>query len=277
MRDRLLSTHHSYEWFHAYGHRVTTSCAPIRHSISATSSGLLATGTQVWWWHVPTGTYARADLELLDSAEQARLKQLKSAEAAAEYICCRAAVRRILAGFFDLSATKISFGRNPCPGCGSEKHGPPSVVHPETDWHISLSHSSGLGMLAVSPYPVGVDTEAVRDLAVEELTGDVLTRREHDAVLAAPEGPGRTRAFLRCWTRKEAVLKAAGVGIVTDLSRLETRAWSPGPAEVTTDVLAAPTTWQVAETPVPDGWTAAVAVPSGTGGDVTVRQFAFRG
>ncbi|UYQ64809.1 4'-phosphopantetheinyl transferase family protein [Streptomyces peucetius] len=132
-------------------------------------------------------------------------------------------------------------------------------------------------MLAVAPFLVGVDAEAVRDLPVDELTDNVLTHREHDAVLAAPEGPGRARAFLRCWTRKEAVLKAAGVGIVTDLTRLETRAWAPGPAEVTTDALSGPTTWHVADTPVPDGWTAAVAVPAGFGGDVTVRQLASRG
>ncbi|MGW7465555.1 4'-phosphopantetheinyl transferase family protein [Streptomyces xantholiticus] len=132
-------------------------------------------------------------------------------------------------------------------------------------------------MLAVAPFRIGVDAEAVRDVPVEELTGSVLTFREHDAVLAAPEGLGRTRAFLRCWTRKEAVLKAVGIGIVTDLTELETHAWTPGPAEVTTGALATPTTWHVADAQVPDGWTAAVAVPAGVGGDITVQQLAFRG
>jgi 4'-phosphopantetheinyl transferase len=231
----------------------------------------------VWWWHVPAGAYTRADLDLLGSVERARLSQLKSAEAAAEYVTCRAAARRVLADFFDVPAIEISFGRNPCPGCGSEKHGPPAIVEPETDWRISISHSSGLGMLAVAPHRVGVDAEAVRDVPVDELMDNVLTRKEHDAVLATAEGLGRSRAFLRCWTRKEAVLKAAGIGIVTDLTELETRAWSPGPADVTTGALTAPTTWHVTDTPVPDGWTAAVAIPSDAGRDITVRQLALRG
>ncbi|MFD0025475.1 4'-phosphopantetheinyl transferase family protein [Streptomyces sp. NPDC058382] len=125
-------------------------------------------------------------------------------------------------------------------------------------------------MLAAAPFPVGVDAEAIRELPVDELARNVLTPRERESVLAAPAGLLRSRAFLRCWTRKEAVLKATGVGIVTDLSRLETRAWERGPAEMTTDVLSRPTTWRVDDAPVPDGWTAAVAVPAGFGGGISV-------
>lgn len=126
-------------------------------------------------------------------------------------------------------------------------------------------------MLAVAPYRVGVDAEAVRDVHVEEIMANVLTCREGEAVRAAPAGLGRTRAFLRCWTRKEAVLKAVGIGLATDLTALETRAWAPGPAEVTTDALAVPTSWDVLDVPVPDRWSASVAVPAGFGADVTVR------
>lgn len=79
-------------------------------------------------------------------------------------------------------------------------------------------------MLAVSRTPVGVDVEALRDVHVTELAGVTLTAAEQQVVLVMPE-PRRTRAFLRCWTRKEAVLKAVGVGITTSLTALET---SPG-------------------------------------------------
>ncbi|MFF1650709.1 4'-phosphopantetheinyl transferase family protein [Streptomyces sp. NPDC058240] len=127
-------------------------------------------------------------------------------------------------------------------------------------------------MLAVAPFPVGVDTEAVRNIPVEDITGNVLTPRERRAVLAEPEGSARTRLFLRCWTRKEAVLKAVGIGIVADLTTLETRAWAPGPAHVTTDALATPTSWWVTEAAVPDGWAAAVALPADAGRNVTVQQ-----
>ncbi|MFB6559952.1 MULTISPECIES: 4'-phosphopantetheinyl transferase family protein [unclassified Streptomyces] len=138
---------------------------------------------------------------------------------------------------------------------------------------LGISHSAGLGMLAVSPSRVGVDLEALRSVPVEEIAGATLTVREHRALHAEPRGLARSRSFLRCWTRKEAVLKAVGTGISTDLTKLESYAWIPGPAQMTTSGPGEPTTWQVTEVPVPDGWVASLALPLHTRGDVTVRQF----
>ncbi|MFJ7205903.1 4'-phosphopantetheinyl transferase family protein [Streptomyces sp. NPDC098789] len=126
-------------------------------------------------------------------------------------------------------------------------------------------------MLAVSPHPVGIDAEPVREVPVAEVAGVALTPRERRAVLAEPAGAARSLAFLRCWTRKEAVLKAAGVGITDELTRLETHAGTPGPVEVTTLALGAPSTWWVADVEAPAGWTAAVALPAGVGRTVVVR------
>ncbi|MET9770927.1 4'-phosphopantetheinyl transferase superfamily protein [Streptomyces sp. NPDC006415] len=126
----------------------------------------------------------------------------------------------------------------------------------------------------MAPFPVGVDAEAVRDLPVATLADDVLTGPEQESVRAASEGTGRARAFLRCWTRKEAVLKAVGIGIVTDLTALETRAWAPGPAEVAVTAPAPRTLWHVADVVVPDGWTAALAVPASAHRGFTACQVA---
>ncbi len=125
-------------------------------------------------------------------------------------------------------------------------------------------------MLAVSGLPVGIDVERERDRCSAELVDKVLGPRERAIVLAAPE-PVRTREFLRCWTRKEAVLKAVGIGIVTVLSELETHAGVPGPVEVTADALGSVSAWQVRDVEVPGGWTASIALPAGADGDVTVR------
>ncbi|MEU7729716.1 4'-phosphopantetheinyl transferase superfamily protein [Streptomyces sp. NPDC040724] len=66
-----------------------------------------------------------------------------------------------------------------------------------------------------------------------------------------------------CWTRKEAVLKAIGVGLASDLTRLETHPATPGPVEVTSDALGTPSTWWVSDLEVPEGWTAALALAGG--------------
>lgn len=146
------------------------------------------------------------------------------------------------------------------------------MLHPPASCRISVSHTPGLAMLAVAPFPVGIDTEALRSIPVANITGQVLTPHERRTVLAEPEGPARTAAFLRCWTRKEAVLKAVGIGIVADLTTLETRPEDPGPARVTAGTLAPPTDWWVTEVSVPGGWTASVAYPAVTGRPIAVRQ-----
>lgn len=146
------------------------------------------------------------------------------------------------------------------------------MLRPPTPCRISVSHTPGLAMLAVAPFPVGIDVEAHRSVPVANITGQVLTPRERRTVLAEPDGPARTEAFLRCWTRKEAVLKAVGIGIVADLTTLESRPEVPGPTRVTTGTPAPRTDWWVTEVSVPEGWTASVAYPAGTGRPIAVRQ-----
>ena len=125
--------------------------------------------------------------------------------------------------------------------------------------------------------PVGVDVEVVRDFPLEELRRSTLTESERRVVLGSPEGPARTSAFLRCWTRKEAVLKAVGVGITTDLRTVETRPESPGPAVVAAGVPGTPASWAVADLAVPDAWAAAISVPANTDGghpEIQLREHA---
>lgn len=77
---------------------------------------------------------------------------------------------------------------------------------------VSLSHTDGLAAVAVSlGGEVGVDVERVRDVEMsrEEML-DLLTPREFGLL---QDGPTRNRSFLRLWTRKEACLKALGVGL----------------------------------------------------------------
>ncbi|MCF8052243.1 MAG: 4'-phosphopantetheinyl transferase superfamily protein [Desulfobacterales bacterium] len=73
--------------------------------------------------------------------------------------------------------------------------------------HWSLSHKSGCVAAVAAPAPVGIDIEKIRPVK------EGLAER-----IAAPDEwrlfPGEGLSdFFRCWTAKEAVLKAAGVGI----------------------------------------------------------------
>lgn len=87
---------------------------------------------------------------------------------------------------------------------------------------FNLAHSGELALLAVTTgCAVGVDVEfqrAVRER--DEIARRYFAAAELDAVLAHDESQ-RAAAFFRCWTRKEAVLKAIGTGLGYPLDAFE--------------------------------------------------------
>ena len=90
------------------------------------------------------------------------------------------------------------------------------------DLAVSLAHSGEVVLVAVaSAEDVGVDVEALRpDAARWALVRQALTEREQRR-LGSLAQPDRAESFLRVWTRKEAILKAAGTGLAVDPRRLE--------------------------------------------------------
>jgi 4'-phosphopantetheinyl transferase len=80
---------------------------------------------------------------------------------------------------------------------------------------FNLAHTGDHLVLALAAGGrLGVDAEEPRPLPdLEALARRVFTAGEQDELGALPPGPERVAAFLRGWTRKEALLKAMGVGL----------------------------------------------------------------
>ncbi|MGO4146368.1 4'-phosphopantetheinyl transferase superfamily protein [Paenarthrobacter sp. YAF11_1] len=93
-----------------------------------------------------------------------------------------------------------------CPGCSSTDHG--RTVLPGMS--LSLSRSHGMVMAAVAPASasVGADVERVPSELFDGFDDYVLTPRE-----AAIMGKLDVSSRMRQWVAKEAVLKAAGLGL----------------------------------------------------------------
>ncbi len=137
--------------------------------------------------------------------------------------------------------------RQPCLGCGGP-HGRPTV--PGDAVHFSLSHSGDLVMTALADVPVGVDVEKIPGPHTVADVGPAL-HPDESAELDALAPAHRPAAFGRCWTRKEAYLKATGAGLTEDpsLTYVGTGANPAGPPH-----------WLITDHPAPPAYTAAIAL-----------------
>jgi 4'-phosphopantetheinyl transferase len=129
-------------------------------------------------------------------------------------VAARGQLRAILAEYLQLGADAVRFEYN--------EYGKPSLRRSGVTSPIcfNLTHSDGLAALAVaSDRAVGVDIERIRTVA-EDMTNWIMTDAEKRRFRSlAPEL--RRGAFFRCWTRKEAVLKAIGHGFSLSPRSLE--------------------------------------------------------
>ena len=129
---------------------------------------------------------------------------------------------------------------------------------------FSFSRTRGLALVGVTAgAPLGVDVEQIR--AFDDFEG--VARRffapgEHRALGRLPP-PARLRGFFECWTRKEAVVKALGVGLSVPLDSFEV-AFGPGVApEIARIDLDAPPpgAWSLVHLEPLEGVIGAVAAP----------------
>src|SRR5690606_690333 len=82
----------------------------------------------------------------------------------------------------------------------------------------SLSHADGAVAVAVARHgPVGVDIEAAARAAQMDEIADAVLHPSERAAMAALSAPDRALALLALWVRKEALLKAAGIGLAREM------------------------------------------------------------
>lgn len=98
-----------------------------------------------------------------------------------------------------------------CPDCGEEGHGAPTVEltgrRTLRHVHVSLSHGGGAVGAAASFRPVGVDVETLAGY-----DGRPVGLTPAEAAWVRSEDDAH-RAFLRLWTRKEALVKVGAFGL----------------------------------------------------------------
>lgn len=99
---------------------------------------------------------------------------------------------------------------------GYAERGKPFVEN-YPDIFFNLSHCTGLAVCAVSEAEIGVDAELIR-LYNGNASKRIFTKNE---MLAVSESDDPNEAFFRFWTLKEALGKAFGTGIFSNLKEYE--------------------------------------------------------
>ncbi|UQX03502.1 4'-phosphopantetheinyl transferase superfamily protein [Streptomyces sp. RerS4] len=238
---------------------------PAHGAAMAAADALGARGeAHVWSWRTPERTDPD-DLPLLDTEEFRRALSLPAERDAAAFVRSRAAARRALAGLFGLDPREIALGRRDCPGCGDGSHGPPKLVVPPARLALSLSRTAGCGVFAIGAgASIGVDAEALRPVRTGATSDPDLTPAERDHLRELAPGPERDAAFHRIWTRKEAVVKATGLGLSgVELGLLETHPARGGPVRITHTHRGRTTAWTVEDLRLFEDVAVALARPAG--------------
>ena len=152
------------------------------------------------------------DLEkLLAPDERERADRFTIASARTRFIGSRAALRLLLAQELRIDPGEIAFNYSPA--------GKPFLAKPSSvGRHFNVAHSGDLALVGLAPdEEVGVDLELIRpQIEVGEIAARFFADAENELIQRA--GPAnRLRLFYQIWTRKEAVLKACGLGITSGL------------------------------------------------------------
>jgi 4'-phosphopantetheinyl transferase len=161
---------------------------------------------------VPAPAYESL-LALLASDESKRASEFRFDGPRRRYVIARGALRRLLGTYLHVHPTEVALSTD-----GNQK---PRLAmkHAAADLHFNVSHSGDLAVIGFAlGCEVGIDVEKLRDVRhLEQIARRFFHRLETSAVLSAPAS-GRNLTFLRCWTAKEAILKALGTGIVGNLA-----------------------------------------------------------
>jgi 4'-phosphopantetheinyl transferase len=160
------------------------------------------------------GEPSALDEALLDEDERARAMRFVRPRDRRRFVLAHAALRLFLARCLDVHPPAVRYE--------SGIHGKPRLAPTLPALEFNLSHSGGVGVLAVArDRPVGVDVEELRDLPdALSIAAAHFSAAEREALRSLPPDEQRG-AFFRGWTRKEAVVKASGEGLGRALDSFE--------------------------------------------------------
>lgn len=172
---------------------------------------------EVHVWHLPWSTdWAEFDSPqtVLSADEKARAARFHFQQDRAMYCRCRTLLRQLLEAYGVAPAEQIEFAYS--------LTGKPRLdeKHHLSRLKFNLSHTRNMAAFAFArTREVGIDVEEMRPVADADSIVATLFAPEEQAEYWELPPAARPIAFLNGWTRKEALLKATGVGLGDQLDQ----------------------------------------------------------
>lgn len=235
-----------------------TSSLHIRDAEFRPENSLDLPDGEVHLWRIDLAAVASQSRwqEILSEDERRRAARFHFARDRDRYSATRALLRMILAGYLSADPSSLQFTY-------SEKEKPSLASPDSTAIEFNVSHSGSSALLAFARGRlVGVDVEQIRtDFDHEKIATRFFSESEREELSALPPSE-RATAFFRCWTRKEAYIKAVGIGLSLPLHDFDVSlkpgdenalfATRPDPSEAAR--------WCLREVPAEEGYAAALCV-----------------
>ena len=130
------------------------------------------------------------------------------------FIVARGALRMILSRYLGIQPDKICFSYN--------SYGKPELNISEAGGNtlqFNVSHSGGVALYAITrAREIGIDIEYMREANASLDVADRFFSSLEVSIIRGLPSCLQTAAFFTCWTRKEAYIKAIGMGLARSLS-----------------------------------------------------------
>jgi 4'-phosphopantetheinyl transferase len=154
--------------------------------------------------------------KVLSSDESTRAARFHFARDRQHFVAARSWLRTILGGYLatDPSDLTFSYSKKEKPSLGQ--------AFTASGVTFNVSHSGGIALLAFTRgREIGVDVEKVRrDFNLEGIARRFFSAHEQQQLATLPDEK-KPEAFFRCWTRKEAYIKATGEGLSLPLHQFD--------------------------------------------------------
>lgn len=172
----------------------------------------------VWFCEFKKNKIGLKEFDLLSLNEKSSSTRFATFELQSQFLKTRIFARKVLSLYARSNPENIRFKIG--------KYGKPYLdienLAQEKKIFFNISHTASISTLAVSfEGEIGIDIEEKRNRKVEESLWNSVCSISEIAYLKSISSNYQEEEFLKIWTRKEAILKAKGIGFMQDPKEIE--------------------------------------------------------